>query len=118
MGGEPSMTLGERDGMTTAIPSNGLIAFLRPLGLAGVVLMRGRFCNELLGVRTGATCFSCVLGVSGSLDEASCCGVAVALGFFGVPLLGGGCLFFAPGGRPTRPATLTLAAEPLAGVVA
>lgn len=40
------------------------------------------------------------------------------MGFFGVPLSGRGFRFFAPGGRPTRPGTLILAAEPLAGVLA
>lgn len=67
--GEPSMTLGEREGMTTAIPpTDGLIACPRPLGPAGVVLMRGRSCSELLGVRTGAACVSIGITISSSAE--------------------------------------------------
>lgn len=56
--GEPSMKLGERDGMITAMPFNGLIASLRPPALAGVMPIWGRFCIELLGVRTAAALVS------------------------------------------------------------
>lgn len=53
-----SMTLGDRDGMTTAMPSAGVIAFWRLLGRAGVVLMRGRVLSGLAGVPVGLALFS------------------------------------------------------------
>ncbi len=42
-------TLGDREGMTTAIPSIGVMVFFRPLGFAGVESMRGRLGINTLG---------------------------------------------------------------------
>lgn len=129
-------TLGERDEMTTAIPSVGVIAlieFLRPLGLDGVA-KRGVVGIGVLGSPAENLSIGCFFPFGDDFSTFSpCTGFAFAVGgtsstfsspngftfavegvsriegvlvFFGIPLSGRTCLFFVPGGRPLRFDTL------------
>ena len=93
------------------MPSVGVIAlmeFLRPLGLDGVVvLMRGRVGTGELGLSIEGVPDSIRFPIMSSSNASSSSVEGVApiervLRFFGIPLSGRTCLFFAPGGRPLR----------------